>query len=469
MTEPTVSRATIIGIALASALVPLNSTMVAVALPKLARAFGIGRGRAGMLITVYLVAMLIGQPLAGRVSDAFGNKRVVIVSLLGFGACSIGAALSPTFAWLVASRGLQAVFASALAPSVQSMLRSVTPQNERGHTFGILGSVIGVGAASGPIVGGALLSAFGWKAIFLVNLPVVAITLAVLSAVKIHATQPSSPVQQALTVLQGHQEEQVLPIEELDPIDTATTVRSGPVLETQTADTTRVGENWLETPHDSPIDEIPTHHPKSHRKSDLLQPTYLAAFATQAFSNLGQYSLLLIAPIVLDHRGWGSGSTGLGLSALTIGLIVMGPPGGRYGDTNGRRRAITNGLCAGALGTALLVPFDIGVPPALLVAALGLFGLGLGFASPSIIAVGLEAVPLERTGVAAGLLSASRYLGSIAASVMLSVFVADDGSGGRVMYIAAALALVLAIASANQLRPRTPPLKDQQTNQLTTR
>ena len=392
---PGVSRSTIVGIALASALVPLNSTMVAVALPQLARAFGIGRGRAGVLITVYLVAMLIGQPLSGRVSDAFGNKRVVLLSLVGFAACSTGAALAPTFVWLVGARGLQAVFASALAPSVQSMLLSVTEPSERGHAFGILGSVIGVGAASGPIVGGALLGLFGWKAIFFANLPVVAVTLVVLASVKAPR------------------------IDAAPPADASTSIASG----------------------------TPRHH--------LREPAYVAAIATQALANLGQYSLLLVAPLALDHRGWGAGATGLALSALTVGLIVMGPPGGRYGDQVGAKRAVTRGLFVSAFGAATLVPFGIGVPPVMLIVALALFGTGLGFASPSITAAGLGAVSLQRTGVAAGLLSASRYVGSIIASVMLSTFVADDGSGARVMFVAAGVALVLAVAAARWLPARS--------------
>ena len=402
---PKVSGTTIIGIAMASALVPLNSTMVAVALPKLARAFAIGRGRAGLLITVYLVAMLIGQPIAGRVCDALGNKRVAMTSLMGFAGCSVGAALAPTFAWLVTWRGVQALFAAALAPSVQSMLRSVTSPSERGHAFGINGSIVGVGAASGPIIGGALVSAFGWKAIFVANVPVAVTVLAVLATVKVRR------------------------------VDEADNVAS-----LKTADTGVAGVAG------------------STRPGDLLHPTFIAAFMTQALANLGQYSLLLVAPIVLDHRNWNSRNTGFALSALTVGLIVMGPLGGRFSYKLGTRSAIIRGLSGAALGAFLLVPFGITVPPALLIAALAVFGLGLGFASPSITTAGLEAVPPRRTGVAAGMLSASRYTGSIVASVMLSTFVADNGSGGRIMYIAAGVAMVLAVAVSSRLPSRDDDL-----------
>lgn len=387
-----VPRSAIIGIALAGGLVPLNSTMVAVALPKLARSFGIGRGHAGLLITVYLVAMLFGQPLAGRLSDTVGNKRLAMIALVGFATGSACAAVAPSFRWLVAARGLQAVFASALAPSVQSMLRSITSPDDRGHAFGILGSVIGVGAASGPIVGGALLSLFGWKAIFVANVPTAAASLWVLARVTI-------------------------------PPRVTRTTQSTPDAE-------------------API-------VRAHINLEL--GGFVAAFATQALSNLSQYSLLLIAPIVLDHRGWSSGATGLALSALTVGLIVMGPLGGRFGDRHSKARAITVGLSVAAFGTIGLTPFGGSVSPIVLIVALAFFGLGFGFASPSITAAGIETVPPERTGMAAGLLSASRYVGSIVASVVLASVVGDDGSGARVMYVIAAAAIVAAVPISRRM------------------
>ena len=94
-TEHAVPAITIAGIALASALVPLNSTMIAVALPNVARDFDISKSHASILITLYLIAMLVGQPLAGRLGDALGARRLATIAVVGFGACSIAAMLAP--------------------------------------------------------------------------------------------------------------------------------------------------------------------------------------------------------------------------------------------------------------------------------------------------------------------------------------------------------------------------------------
>ena len=98
------STFTIVGIALASALVPLNSTMIAVALPTLADEFDITKGHAAILITVYLVAMLVGQPTSGRIADHVGARRLALVAVAGFGACSAAAMFAGTFVALVVIR-----------------------------------------------------------------------------------------------------------------------------------------------------------------------------------------------------------------------------------------------------------------------------------------------------------------------------------------------------------------------------
>src|SRR5262245_41895227 len=95
--EGVVPAITIAGIALASALVPLNSTMIAVALPEIASDFDISKGQTSVLITLYLAAMLVGQPVSGRLADSVGPRRLAITASAGFGVCSAVAMLSGTF------------------------------------------------------------------------------------------------------------------------------------------------------------------------------------------------------------------------------------------------------------------------------------------------------------------------------------------------------------------------------------
>jgi MFS family permease len=388
--EGVVPAFTIAGIALASALVPLNSTMIAVALPRIARDFDISKGRASVLVTLYLVAMLVGQPLAGRVCDVLGARRLATIATAGFGVFSAAAMFAGSFWLLVALRALQAAFASALVPSVQAMLREVVPDRERGRAFGVQGSVLGVGAGLGPVIGGLATAAFGWRAIFGVNLPVVLAVLYVLQ----RRVAPSTA--------------QAVAEASIEPDDAGR----------------------------------------------LFNGVFGVAFSTQALSTFAQYALLLAVPIVLDSRGWSSASIGVALSFLTLGMVVTGPYGGRIGDAHGRRRPVVIGLAVTvvAVGASAVVGDD--VPSAVLVATLLLFGLGLGVATPSVMTAGIEAAPLGRVGSAAGLLSASRYVGSIASTLVLASVVHDDGSGLATLLIVCAATLVVSLAVARRLPGR---------------
>ena len=391
------STSTVVGIALAAALVPLNSTMLAVALPTLADEFDIAAGRAGVLITVYLVAMLVGQPVAGRLADRIGARRLAMIAVTGFGICSTAAMFSGTFAVLVATRTGQAAFASALSPSVRALLRKVTDAASRGRAFGLQESVIGVGAGLGPVIGGILLTLFGWRAIFAVNIPTVLVVLAVL--------RRSVPA----TV-----DEASAPSEPRPP----------------------TGSTTLE-----PV--------------RVLNRTFLAAFSTQATAVFAQYTLLLVGPILLDARGWGSGAIGLALSCLTLGMIVMSPTGGRLGDEWGRRRPVVLGLVVSTIAVATSAAFGTAVASAVLIGTLLTFGVGFGVASPSILTAGIEAAPEERVGLTAGLLSTSRYVGSVIASILLTAVVTDDASGVGVMLALSTAALGLSLLSASGLPGRS--------------
>ena len=107
-------------------LAPLNSTMIAVALPAIRDDFGVGHGAVGWLISSYLITMAVAQPVAGRVGDQLGRARVFRLSLLAFLVFSLLAAVAPSFPLLVALRTGQAAAGAALIPNGMGMLRAAT-------------------------------------------------------------------------------------------------------------------------------------------------------------------------------------------------------------------------------------------------------------------------------------------------------------------------------------------------------
>ncbi len=377
----------LVGLAMAAALVPLNSTMIAVALPDVADDFGIGSGSAGVLVTIYLVVMLVGQPTLGRLIDVVGSRRALQWALIGFFVTSAATSFATTFPLLVIGRACQAVFGAVLMPSAQALLRSVSEPSQRGRSFGMLGSFIGAGAASGPVVGGLMTELAGWQGIFLVNIPFAAAAL------------------------------------------WAVTNLPTPAI------------NRVRVPGAPGI--IPV----------LTQRAFSAAFLTQATTSLSQYSLLLAVPTVLDGRGWSSTEVGAALTALTAGMVLMGPVGGRVGDRSGRRLPVIIGVGVAGAGT-ILATLMVESSSAGAVVAITIFGFGLGFAVPSVQTAALESVPEEFAGSAAGILSMSRYVGSIPASVLFSVLVSEGGGGSRDLLVIASAAMLVAVVTATMLPSR---------------
>ncbi|HUG64373.1 MAG TPA: MFS transporter, partial [Gaiellaceae bacterium] len=155
-------RAVVLTAALAAMLLPLNSTMIAVAIPDIARDFG-DAGSATWLVSGYLIVMASLQPLAGKLGDRFG-RRPLILGGLGWFAASLGAALAPNLLVLIAFRLQQAVAGALAFPNAIALVRELLPVERRGAAFGTLGSAIALAAAAGPPLGGVLVALGGWRA-----------------------------------------------------------------------------------------------------------------------------------------------------------------------------------------------------------------------------------------------------------------------------------------------------------------
>ncbi|MGW0415517.1 MFS transporter, partial [Streptomyces collinus] len=163
-------------------LVGLDTTVVNVGLPAVGR--GLGAGTRGLewtvdAYTVVLAGLLISS---GALADRFGRRRVFRSGLAVFGVASLACAAAPSVGALVAARAVQGVGASMLSPVALAIVVNAMPDpRERARAIGVWASVFGLSMAVGPVTGGALVAGFGWRSLFWVNAPVVAVAL-VLSA-----------------------------------------------------------------------------------------------------------------------------------------------------------------------------------------------------------------------------------------------------------------------------------------------
>ena len=377
--EPGPATAVLAAVALSGTLLPLNSTMLAVALPDIASGTGGGIAASSWLVTSYVVAMATLGPFAGRLGDRLGRRRVLLWGLAGFAAASAAAGLAPSLGLLVVARLGQAVAGSLVFPNAVALLRDTLPEGHRARGYGLLGSAVGAAAAIGPALGGLLVGALGWRAIFLVNLPVVAgavvLTLRALPAVAAGA-------------------------------------------------------------HGAPS----VARPRSDWAQPLRVPVFGAASAAVALSNLAMYGTLLAVPVVLAGRpGWSAADVGFALAMLSVAMVAVAPFGGRLADRRGHRLPAATGLALLTVSTALLAAIGSAPGAAGLAGALLLGGIGLGLANAAVQTAAIEAVAPRHAGVAAGLFATARYSGAIVASLLLAGLLGGGGEHAQAFFAVAAL------------------------------
>jgi MFS family permease len=165
------------GAVLAAAVMDLmDTTITQVAGPAIRRDLGGSDALLEWVTAAYTLAMGVGLLTGGRLGDLLGRKRMVLIGIAGFTAASVACAVAATPGELIAARAAQGLLAAAMLPQVFGLIRDLFAAPEMGKAFAVYGPVMGLSAVLGPIAAGGLISlnlaGLGWRAIFLVNVPV---------------------------------------------------------------------------------------------------------------------------------------------------------------------------------------------------------------------------------------------------------------------------------------------------------
>lgn len=154
----------------------LDVTIVNVAIPSIQQGLGASAEAVQWVVSGYALTFGLVLVAGGRLGDLVGRRRMFLIGLTGFTVTSAAAGAAPNEQLLVAARLLQGVAAGMLTPQNTGLIQQLFRGDERGRAFGWFGTTVGVSAATGPVLGGLLISLFGaehgWRVVFLVNVPI---------------------------------------------------------------------------------------------------------------------------------------------------------------------------------------------------------------------------------------------------------------------------------------------------------
>ena len=162
----------VIALLLGLTLIALDQTIVSVAAPVIGNELKLTSSLYSLVLTAYLLGTLVSTPISGKLSDMFGRKPVVLFGLVVFVLGSLLCGLSTDGWFLVGSRAIKGIGAGVILTTSFASISDLFPSKERARYLGLFGAVYGLSSIVGPLLGGFLTDQFGWRSIFLVNVPV---------------------------------------------------------------------------------------------------------------------------------------------------------------------------------------------------------------------------------------------------------------------------------------------------------
>lgn len=435
--DPEVRRpewAVLVPAALGTMLAPLNSTMIAVALPALLGDFDRPLAWGTWIITAYLVAMAAVQPLGGSLGDRYGHRKLFVIGLMLFLVATLVAAFAWNIGVLIVARTVQAIGGAVAIPNGTALTRSLVAPERQGRAFGSIGASVALAAGLGPPIGGVIAEAFGWRWIFAANTALLFPALSM--ALRL---PPDRPLRRAgrfdllgATLLTCGLVALVLALTvwRLPSVSLAVS----PVLAVLAlAAGTALARHLRRVPH--PLLNVAL----------LQRRGFMPATLTVLLTNLTMYTLLLSLPVFLAARAtWGSAGVGLLLAGLSLPMIVLSPLSGYCMDRWGARWPAVLGASLTAIGVLPL----LGISPTwswyAYLSPLVLVGVGLGLSSAPVQATAIQTVPSHQAGQAAGFFSTMRYLGSILGSSVMAALLSGTGLPAESFRVLNAVLLVSA-------------------------
>ena len=420
----------------------LDIAIIGPALPAVREAFGIDERAAAWLITVYVLANLIGTPLMAKLSDRFGRRAVYAWDVAIFGAGSALVAAAPTYGVVLAGRAVQGLGAGGIFPVASAVIGDVFPPERRGSALGLIGAVFGVAFLIGPILGGVLLL-LGWQWLFLINLPIAAgvIVMALRELPAGGAAEPRPFDFAGMATLAVMLGALAWGLNRLDAASLWTSLLS-PDVWPLFALALALG---LAFPSIERRADDPVIRPGLFRSTQIVLASGLSLGA-----GLTEATVIFVPALLVAAFDVTASTAAFMLLPIVVAMGAGAPALGWAMDRTGSRVVVVLSTALIAIGLGL-----VGAFPAtlwLFYAAGLLIGIGLaGLMGSSLRYVMLNEAPTADRGAAQGILTVFISVGRLAGSAVLGAIIASSGSGvdgyGSAFLLVAAVMALLTVAS----------------------
>ena len=395
----------------------LDTTIVNVALETLGRDLNAGLATIQWVITGYLLALAIVIPITGWAVDRFGSKRVFMVSValfvLGSGLCAL--------AWdvysLIAFRVLQGLGGGLLMPVGQTILVQVAGPQRVGRAMSVIGVPMLLGPILGPVIGGVIVDNLSWQWIFLVNLPVGAVSLWVSSRV-LPADSPSGGASLDVVGLALLSPGLALLVYGLSQAGEHRTFAAAEVWGTMIAGAALMAAFVV---HARPIGERALIHMGYFRDR-----AFAAASVVVVVVSLALFGAMLLLPLYYQQvRGMDALEAGLLMAPQGLGAALAMPIAGRITDRIGARYVVMVGIVLATIGTLPFTQVTDDTSYWLLGCTLVVRGFGLGSTMMPAIAAGYSNLPVRAAGHAASALNIFRQIGASIGTALMAVILTN--------------------------------------------
>lgn len=451
------ARFALASLSLAMLLASLGTSIANVGLPTLAEAFDASFQAVQWVVLAYLLAITALIVSVGKLGDIVGRRTLLLGGTALFTLASALSGLAPTLWLLVAARAAQGLGAAVMMALSMAFVGETVSKARTGSAMGLLGTMSAIGTALGPSLGGVLIAGIGWRAIFLVNVP-----LGILALGLAYRTLPADRRQPKATRARLDKMGTLLLALTLGAYALAMTIGRGSFgalnLGLLLASVLGVALFWLV---------------EKRAASPLIRPAMFrdgalsASLAMSALVSTVLMATLVVGPFYLSGAlGLGAASAGMVLSVGPLAAALTGIPAGRIADRYGAGRMTIAGLAgilAGSVALAAMPP-AFGIPG--YVAAIVVITISYALFQTANNTAVMADIRADQRGVISGMLNLSRNLGLITgASLMGAIFAAASSTAGmnpagpeavatgmRITFAVAAILILAALALAIQTR-----------------